>query len=323
MMCNKRILMLLVLFFLQGCTNKNDSVAIVVNGKKILHSQIEEAAEIIHSNMVKSFPQKALEGFDSELLKGAARQLIANEVLYNEAQKRNIGFNPDMIDSTLIKIKQQFGDKESYKKELTSMGETEESMRKHLEKGALIDSLMKVLSDEAASVSDQECLEFYRKDSLKFMSRPEVRVSQIFFPVDTGLGKNHMDSVQQLASKVFEEAKKGEKFIALAKKYSRGPGAEAGGDMGWFKHGDLSPELDKAVSALKTGEISTLLSTDAGYHIFMKTDEKQGAVIPFDNIKQQISSMLQMKKKNDYVVSIIDSLILLSDIKYLDEKYKN
>lgn len=322
-MNNKTIVIFLSLFFFLGCAKKEkDEAVLVVNGKKILRSQIEQAAEIMRQSMVRSFPQKALEGFDSELFKGAARQLIANEVLYKEAKKRNIVFNSEMIDSTVSKIKKQFSNKETYEKELASMGETEKSMRKQLEKGALIDSLLKSLSGEADTVSEEECLEFYRKDSSRFKSSPQIRVSQIFFPVDTAQGKELADSVEQLASKICKRAKDGEKFSDLAKKYSKGPAADSGGDMGWFKSGDLRSELETAVISTKNGEICGPVSSDAGYHILVKTDEKSPETLPFDKVKPQIYSMMQMKKKNDFMVSYIDSLIKKSEIKYLDKDLK-
>lgn len=319
-MINKKVLLLLALFLLNGCSKKED-VAIIVNGEKILQSHIEEAAEIIHNNMVRAVPQKALEGVDAELLKGSARQLVANEVLYGEAKKRKLDVDSVLIDTTIQKIKQQFADYDAYKKELESMGETEVSMRKHLEKGALIDSMLKIVTNGADTVSEQECLDFYNKDSSRFMSKPEIRVSQIFFKVDTSRGKAVVDSINKIASGVCEKAKKGEDFIALGKKYSNAESVLCG-DLGWFKKGDLRKDLESSVADIKVGEVGDLVSSENGFHILKKTDERASAVMSFEQVRGQIRSMMTMKKQSDHVVNFIDSLISKSKIQYLNEKYR-
>jgi len=66
-----------------------------------------------------------------------------------------------------------------------------------------------------------------------------------------------------------------ENFAELAKKYSEEPGAdESGGDLGWFGKGVMVDDFEKAVFALKTGEISDVVETQFGYHIIYKTGER-------------------------------------------------
>lgn len=62
----------------------------------------------------------------------------------------------------------------------------------------------------------------------------------------------------------------GADFKKLAKERSIGPNAQKGGDLGIITKGDLLPELDKTVSSLKVGEISDIVKTKMGYHIFKR-----------------------------------------------------
>jgi parvulin-like peptidyl-prolyl cis-trans isomerase-like protein len=60
-------------------------------------------------------------------------------------------------------------------------------------------------------------------------------------------------------------------FVAMAKKYSQEPGAkESGGDLGVFRKGQMVPEFQAGLLALKPGEISGPVQTDFGYHIIMR-----------------------------------------------------
>jgi parvulin-like peptidyl-prolyl isomerase len=59
-------------------------------------------------------------------------------------------------------------------------------------------------------------------------------------------------------------------FEKLAKERSIGPNAKRGGDLGVINKGDLLQELDKALHKLKPGEISGVLKSELGYHIFKR-----------------------------------------------------
>lgn len=72
------------------------------------------------------------------------------------------------------------------------------------------------------------------------------------------------------AEKVLAELKAGAKFSDLAKKYSIDPSAVNGGDIGYFHHGDLLPEFEKAVLKLKPGQVSGIVHTKLGYHIIKR-----------------------------------------------------
>jgi peptidyl-prolyl cis-trans isomerase C len=95
------------------------------------------------------------------------------------------------------------------------------------------------------------------------------------------------------AKKVIGELKAGGDFNALAAKYSTDPAAKNGGDLGFFKKGDMVPEFATAAFALKPGEYTqTPVHTQFGWHI-IKVEEKRAAPPPTleqarDEIRQQI-----------------------------------
>ena len=64
----------------------------------------------------------------------------------------------------------------------------------------------------------------------------------------------------------------GSDFRQLAKQRSKGPNAPKGGDLGLITKGDLLPELDKAISSLSVGQISGVIKSELGFHIFKRTE---------------------------------------------------
>lgn len=73
---------------------------------------------------------------------------------------------------------------------------------------------------------------------------------------------------EETAKKVIAELNGGADFAELAKKYSTDPGAQSGGDLGFFKATDMLPEFSAVAFALKPGEVTqTPVKTRFGWHV--------------------------------------------------------
>ena len=97
-------------------------------------------------------------------------------------------------------------------------------------------------------------------------------------------------STDEEAKAIVAEIKKGAAFDKLAKEKStdKASGAE-GGDLGWFKKGDMVPEFATAAFALKKGELSeTPIKTQFGYHVIRVEDRRQAPPPAFEEMAEQI-----------------------------------
>ncbi len=67
--------------------------------------------------------------------------------------------------------------------------------------------------------------------------------------------------------------KKSSKFAKLAEKFSNGPSASKGGDLGWFTYGRMVPEFNTFAFNNKKGKIG-VVKTIFGYHVVKIEDQK-------------------------------------------------
>ena len=81
--------------------------------------------------------------------------------------------------------------------------------------------------------------------------------------------------------------------LPCLRRRSTGPGAREGGDLGFFKRGDLVPEFAEAAFGLQPGQITeNPVRTPFGWHV-IKVEERRSAPPPGldevrDTLRQQI-----------------------------------
>lgn len=74
------------------------------------------------------------------------------------------------------------------------------------------------------------------------------------------------------AEDILKKLKAGADFKALAKAHSIGPAANRGGDLGYFNKGDFQQEFETVILNLKPGEISEIVHSEFGFHIFKRVE---------------------------------------------------
>jgi peptidyl-prolyl cis-trans isomerase C len=103
----------------------------------------------------------------------------------------------------------------------------------------------------------------------------------------------------------------------VAKRRSTGPGAQQGGDLGFFKRGDMVPEFAEAAFALQPGQVSAApVRSPFGWHV-IKVEERRSAAAPsFDDAKPQ----LQRQMLEEGVEAMVQRVRSAAKIERLDSQ---
>jgi len=94
--------------------------------------------------------------------------------------------------------------------------------------------------------------------------------------VKTRSSKNQMRALHILtetrakAEEALRMVEQGTTFETVAKQMSISPTAAKGGDLGMFEPGDFEPAISKAIVALSVGQVSGIIQTANGFHLFKR-----------------------------------------------------
>lgn len=239
---------------------------------------------------------------------------------YNKIKQDNISKLVEMIDTDLLnkKYKSTAKEKEEIDKQVEQIksyySNQEGNFESMLKQYFGVDSEKELRKNLQLEYRRNQAVEDYIKKNIKDSEIKkyyeekvfgEVKASHIL--VSINVKENATDDEKQKAeqkalnkaNKIIEKLNNGEKFSALAKKYSDDKAnSENGGDLGYFNLDEMVTEFSDAVKGLNKNEYTKEpVKTEYGYHIIMKTGEKNKAKLK--DIKTDIIEKIKDQKLKD------------------------
>lgn len=92
--------------------------------------------------------------------------------------------------------------------------------------------------------------------------------------------------------------RQGEDFADLARLNSEDASAGRGGDLGWVLPGDTVPEFERAMNALKPGEISEAVRSPFGFHL-IQVMERRTADVSADRKRAEARRILRERRLDE------------------------
>jgi parvulin-like peptidyl-prolyl isomerase len=121
-------------------------------------------------------------------------------------------------------------------------------------------------------VEDADLRKFYAEHKTEFeqVSARHILIRMRGSPVPVKPGQKDLTPEEALAKAqdIEKRIKDGEDFAKLATAESDDAGSAAkGGDLGFFRHGQMVPSFDEAAFKLAPGQVSEPVRSQFGYHI--------------------------------------------------------
>ena len=240
-----------------------DRIIAKVDDKIILQSELEEAyLQFLSSGQVTAGSSKC----------GIFESLVVNKLMVAKAEIDSVIVLDAEVDNNLDQrmqmILSQVGGNEQalenyYGKSLTDI---RDELRESVKEQLVVQRMQSTITSDI-SVTPAEVQAFFNripKDSLPYFSA-EVSIGQIVKVPEIGKEVKNQAREQLLGYKKRIEA--GESFEDLARRYSQGPSAPKGGNLGYQQRGSLVPPYEAAALQLAPGEISDPVESEFGFHL--------------------------------------------------------
>ncbi len=164
------------------------------------------------------------------------------------------------------------------------------------------------------SPGEREIEEFWRENAADFAVPELVRVSHILLrdsPDKEG-------EAAEFARSLLRRAGEGEDFAELARRYSQADSAPRGGDLGFFRPGQLLPELEGVARGLETGGIAGPVRTDYGYHLVKVTDRRPPRLRELDEARDEVVSALLFRRRQERMAELREKAVRKTPV-WVDE----
>ena len=158
----------------------------------------------------------------------------------------------------------------------------------------------KVKIDDAAAEA------YYADNQDAFRKDDQATASHILIKLDENAPEADVKAATEKINKVLKLARSGKDFGALAKKYSEGPSAPTGGELGTFGRGQMVKPFEDAVFSMKEGGISDPVRTRFGLHIIKLDKLEKARTLDFAEVKDSIITKLAEEQAADNVTATLD-----------------
>jgi peptidyl-prolyl cis-trans isomerase D len=140
-----------------------------------------------------------------------------------------------------------------------------------------------------AQPSEEELQQFYEERVSQFQIPEERSTRHILIAVDESADEDTINKAREKANDIRQKLTDGGDFAKLAEEFSDDPGSsQLGGDLGFFGRGNLDPEYEKTMFALKEGEISEPVLSSFGFHIIKLEEIRAEKSKSFEEVKDEL-----------------------------------
>ncbi|MBF0104061.1 MAG: peptidylprolyl isomerase [Deltaproteobacteria bacterium] len=223
-----------------------------------------------------------------ELVSVVLGEIINDYAMITYGKKKNIVIDENIIAAKLEKRQKEWNPK-SFDHFLNENNIPYSRWKQLVEDEIRVQQIMEKELSEGLAVSLAEVTAYYQKNSQEFEVGERVKVRQIV-----------TDSLEK-ANELHERLLGGENFAKLAINHSLSPDRANGGDLGYFARGSYPKEFDETCFKLEKGQISPVVKSDYGYHIFKLLHKKPAGKKSLDEVASQIHQILfEEKLKTKY-----------------------
>jgi peptidyl-prolyl cis-trans isomerase C len=242
--------------------------------------------------------------------RAAMEQLIARELLFQEAVARRINPDSAAVERAHDQVRGQFKTEKEWLDFLKMQGLDAQAFKTELRTRHAVEALLRAEAGRVPSeVPESEIKAYYAANPSQFQVGERAKVSHILIRVPPPGDAAAKAGARAKAEKVLARIKKGEDFGRVASEVSEDQGtAPQGGLLDPFTRGVMAPPFEEAAFTLKPGELSTVVETQFGYHILLLHERPPPFTEPLEQAHDRIRDQIVAAKRQNAINALLAGL---------------
>ena len=175
---------------------------------------------------------------------------------------------------------------------------------------------------DIVNVREREVRRYYKKNTESYVTPPQIKARHILLKLPPDSSEETLTEKQQQLEKLLTQIRSGKSFEELAREHSEDGTAADGGDLGWFKPGEMVPAFETAAFALAPGEVSDIVQSPFGLHLIKVDELKEEITKSLDEARDEITGILAESRAQKRIDEDLDRLSGLAGESFTEEALK-
>jgi len=240
---------------------------------------------------------------EADIRRGALKMIEFDELVYQEAVRRQMTIPPERMSKALADFRAQFQSPDDYKQFMKDECQNSQTvLRAKIRRSLLIEALLKQEVQQKSVVSIAQAKAYFDKNPDRFLIPESWSIQTISILPPANATPDQLKEAKKRADEALKQAKATknyEEFGVLAEKISEDDWRVMMGDRHAIDQTKLPPEVMKILATMKPGETSGLIQVGQAYTIVRLNEHIKPGMQKFDAVKDSLRKELQTKRTEE------------------------
>ena len=281
-------------------THETDSKPVArINGAVLTEGDLQREMSAMFP-YAKQHGGKVPKTMEGEVRRGALQMIEFEELVYQEALRRQMHISPARLDRAIVELRAQFDSEIAFQHFIkTEFRGSRAVLRQKAERSLLIDELLDQEVTKKSEISHAEVRSAYDHDPAKFAVAQRVSIQTISVVIPDDATPEQEVTAHHRAEDLLGKAKatrNSDDFGVLAEKNSDDEWRVMMGDHGLIEEEKMPPQVAQIAFRMKAGEVSEIIRVENSFCIVRVNANEPARNLPFAEVQAQIRKTLQAQR---------------------------
>lgn len=303
---NKYFNFLFIIILISCSRIPDDQTIAMVGSEKITALQMRQ--HILRQKDI--YTQEKLKGGSAfaQIKKKVLDELINKKLMLQEAERQKVTVTEEEINSEVARYKSGYTEKD-FQNILQKQGVDYQQWLQIKKENLIVGKFLHSDIFANIEVSEAEINQYYQEHQNQYQIPEAVRVRQI------------VTDTKEKAENIYDRLMRGENFANLARNLSISPERKEGGDLGFIPKGTY-PKVFDICFQMKPGEISQIIPSNYGYHIFKVIEFKPATQKKSFEVYEEIKHVMKSQKRENKLIKFVAELRTKTSVQIFENELK-